>query len=168
MSPTLPNSSNAADGALIGDGMQFARDRRSISGSVDIDRLPRIAAAGASSVRLAYSIGGFVNALGFPSFHVRVDGNIALTCQRCLEPVAVDVAINRDLELRETLEEVEGADDEVDRLLAVKAMDAAVVVEDEVLLDMPMVARHEACEPAADEALAVRRASPFAALAKRR
>ncbi len=168
MSPTLPNSSSAASGAFIGDGVQFARDGRAISGMIEIDRLPRITAVGASSGQLKYSIAGFVNALGYPSFHVTVDGSIALTCQRCLEPVAVRVAVNSDLELRETLEEIEGADDDVDRLLAVKSMDVIALVEDEVLLELPMVVRHEACEHSGDEAGRSKRVSPFASLAKRR
>ena len=153
---------------LIGDGVQFARDGRAISGTIEVAQLPRITAAGALSARLAFSIAGFVNAFGFPSFRVTVDGSIALTCQRCLEPSEIQIAINRDLELRGTLEEIEGADDDVDRVLAVKSMDVTALVEDEVLLELPIAVRHAACEPAGDESVRSQRASPFASLAKRR
>ncbi len=90
-----------------------------------------------------------------------------MACQRCLAPVEVAVGVNADLEMREALAEIEGANDDVDRVLAGKAMDVVALVEDEVLLELPMVARHAVCEPANEEAAGSRRPSPFAVLAKR-
>ncbi|MFN0303601.1 MAG: YceD family protein [Burkholderiales bacterium] len=164
-----PATNNAGDGqdGIIGDGVQFAREGKSIAGSIGSGRLSRIEAMGGSASALGYSIKGFINVLGHPSLRVRVDGRVMMACQRCLEPVELVVAVNSDLEMREALDEIEGADDDVDRVLAGKSMDVATLVEDEVLLELPMVARHDACEPINDDPSGAKRASPFAALANR-
>ncbi|MFM9888660.1 MAG: YceD family protein [Burkholderiales bacterium] len=166
MSPTANTAVGGHDG-VIGDGVQFARDGKVIAGTIGSERLSRIDALGGKASALDYSIKGFVNVLGYPSLHMRVDGRVTMACQRCLEPVELVVALDSDLEMREALDEIEGADDDVDRVLAGKSMDVATLVEDEVLLDLPMVARHDACEPINDDPSGTKRASPFAALADR-
>jgi uncharacterized protein len=86
-----------------------------------------------------------------------------MTCQRCLQPLAVPVEVAAELELAESREAAEAADDEVDRVVASRNMDVAALVEDELLLALPMVAAHEDCPlPAEDDGSAP---SPFAKLA---
>jgi uncharacterized protein len=87
-----------------------------------------------------------------------------MTCQRCLGAVEVLVEADAELELAESEAAIEAADDEVERVLATPEMDVVALVEDELILSLPMVPRHEACAAKAahgqDEA-----GSPFAALA---
>ncbi len=166
MPPTANSAVGGRDG-VIGDGVQFARDGKFIAGTIGSGRLSRIDAMGGTASALDYSIKGFVNVLGHPSLRMRVDGRVMMACQRCLEPVELVVAVNSDLEMREALDEIEGADDDVDRVLAGKSMDVATLVEDEVLLELPMVARHDACKSINDDPSGTKRASPFAALADR-
>ena len=59
---------------------------------------------------------------------MRVHGRAMMACQRCLAPVEVAVAVNADLEMREALAEIEGANDDVDRVLAGKAMDVVALL----------------------------------------
>jgi uncharacterized protein len=66
-------------------------------------------------------------------------------CQRCLGPLQVPVEIDAELQLAESLREISEADDEVDRVLASRHMDVGQLVEDEVILALPMVPRHEEC-----------------------
>ncbi len=162
----VANAANRLDG-FIGDGAQFARDGKSMAGSITSDRMPRVGAMLAATAPFEYSVAGFINALGYPSLRARVDGQVIMACQRCLAPVEVIVAVDAELEMRETLAEIEGATDDVDRILAGKSMDVGALVEDEILLELPMVARHEACEPANVDPSGAKRPSPFAALAKR-
>ncbi len=165
--PPAANDAAINREGFIGDGAQFARDGKSIAGSITSDRMPRVGAMLAAIAGFEYSVAGFINALGYPSLRVRVDGQVMMACQRCLAPVEVIVAVNAELEMRETLAEIEGATDDVDRILAGKSMDVAALVEDEALLELPMVARHETCEPASVDSSGTKRPSPFAALAKR-
>ncbi len=87
-----------------------------------------------------------------------------MTCQRCLRPLVVPIAADAELELAESREVAEAAEDEVDRVVASRNMEVAALVEDEVLLALPMAAVHETdCRmPADDDGQAP---SPFAALA---
>ena len=87
-----------------------------------------------------------------------------LACQRCLDPVEFPVELGVELELAGSEREIVAADDDVDRVLATNAMDVAALVEDEVLLVLPMAPVHERCEPDAERHVADR-AAPFAALA---
>jgi uncharacterized protein len=89
-------------------------------------------------------------------------GAVELDCQRCLAPVCVPIDVDTELELADSEAEIATAEDEVDRVLATPAMALAALVEDELLLALPMVPRHDACEPPAEGHDAG--ASPFAVL----
>ena len=57
----------------------------------------------------------------------------------------VPVAVDAELQLAGSLSEIAEADDDIDRVLASRRMDIAQLVEDEVILALPMVPRHAAC-----------------------
>jgi len=146
------------------DGLQFARGRAEVSGAIGIADLPRLAAMGCDAATLAYTVRGGQSGGGHPSLTIEIDGELRLVCQRCLGPFAFPLAAGTELELAESEREIEAADDDVDRVLATKAMDIATLVEDEVILALPMAPMHERC--GADVARgATGRAAPFAALA---
>ena len=92
----------------------------------------------------------FRSALGKPALHLIASGRVSVQCQRCLEPVVVPMAVDQELELAATQAAIDGAEDEVDRVLATRTMDVAVLVEDELLLALPMVARHDTCPTPAE------------------
>ena len=73
-----------------------------------------------------------------------------LPCQRCLDPIQVPIAVDAELQLAENLREISDADDEIDRVLASRHMDVASLVEDEVILALPMAPRHEDCGPSGE------------------
>jgi uncharacterized protein len=70
-----------------------------------------------------------------------------MPCQRCLDPIRVPIAIDAELQLAESAREIAEADDEIDRVLASRRMDIPGLVEDEVILALPMAPRHEECTP---------------------
>ncbi len=91
-----------------------------------------------------------------------------LTCQRCLQPFAAPIEIDRMFRFVPTEGEAEAldADSEDDVLALGPSLDLIALIEDELLLAWPLVPRHERCsqpaqresgEPAAS-------ASPFAVL----
>ena len=127
------------------DGLQFARAGQERRGLLDLERLPRLAQVSCSTQGLKYHLSGGIAGDGRPCLRVRVDGEVRLACQRCLAPVPVPIAVDVELRLAESLREIAEADDEVDRVLASGEMDVGELVEDEVLLALPMVPRHESC-----------------------
>jgi uncharacterized protein len=146
------------------DGLQFARGRDRVSGSLGIEALPRLAAMGCDAATLAYSVRGGENGGGRLSLTIEISGELRLVCQRCLGPLAFPLAARSELELAETESEIEAAEDDIDRVLATKAMDVAVLVEDEAILALPMAPLHERCETGVTPGAAVK-AAPFASLA---
>jgi uncharacterized protein len=77
-----------------------------------------------------------------------VDGSLSVCCQRCLEGIDYPVRIRSLLELvkdgeEPTQEEIE--DDSKDFLPAQKELDVVELIEDEIILDLPVAPRHENC-----------------------
>ena len=103
--------------------------------------------------------------------HLKADATMSLVCQRCLNPVRVDVDAQRSFRFVVGEDEAARLDEETedDVLELPRSLDLHDLVEDELLLALPLVPRHETCpEPllAPPDELAVDDpVHPFAALA---
>lgn len=103
--------------------------------------------------------------------HLSARTHIDLVCQRCLQPLPVEVAGERSfLFVHGEHEAAElDADSEDDVLALTRSLDLKELVEDELLLSLPLVPRHAACPmpapPEPVEARADDKPNPFAALA---
>ncbi len=106
--------------------------------------------------------------------HVTASAHVALTCQRCLKPVEERIDVDRWIRFVDTEAEAAAldADSDDDVLAMPRHLDARELIEDELLLALPLVPRHEACpEPlphaAGEEGVEPEEArpNPFAALA---
>src|SRR5262245_43338113 len=131
--------------AEVIDGLQFARAALERKGVVGMERLPRLAQLQGSTEGLEYHLRGGRASNGKPCLRLSVRGSVKLLCQRCLDPIQVPVAVDAELQLAENAREISEADDEIDRVIASRNMEVAGLVEDEVILALPMVARHEGC-----------------------
>lgn len=108
---------------------------------------------------------------------VKAQARVALTCQRCLKAVEENIEVDRWIRFVDTEAEAAAldADSDDDVLAMPRHLDARELIEDEVLLALPLVPRHEVCpEPLvhvddADELVGEEgegeRPHPFAALA---
>jgi DUF177 domain-containing protein len=136
--------------AEVIDGLQFARAALERRGVVSMERLPRLAQSQCSTEGLKYHLRGGRAGNGEPCLWLSVRGSMELPCQRCLDPIQVPIAIDAELQLAESVLEISEADDEIDRVLASRRMDVASLVEDEVILALPMAPRHEECAPSGE------------------
>ncbi len=79
--------------------------------------------------------------------YLQVAVTVAQVCQRCLQPVAVDLQIDRAFRFvvseAQALEQDE--DSEEDLLVVSRVFDLEALIEDEVLMGLPLVPRHETC-----------------------
>lgn len=103
--------------------------------------------------------------------HLQAEISLALCCQRCLGPVTDTVHLDRPLRFVADERQAAELDAEMeDDVLALeRELDLQELVEDELLLALPLVPRHDQC-PAplplpADEPEVEERPNPFAALA---
>jgi uncharacterized protein len=108
--------------------------------------------------------------------HLTAGVSLPLTCQRCLGPVDIAVAVNRSFRFVENEEAAEAQDDEAEEDVLALSQDFKLsdLIEDEVLMALPVVPLHEKCpvdvklavaDPGFDAASAEKR-NPFAVLAK--
>ena len=131
------------------DGLAFARSAAVLKGRLGLESLPRLAQSGCSGSVLDFVLTGEINERGRPGLRLVVDGSVRLECQRCLDNLDLPVHFEAQLELAASEAELAAAEDEVERVLAGREMSVAALVEDEVLLALPMVPKHERCSAAA-------------------
>jgi uncharacterized protein len=104
-----------------------------------------------------------------PALRIVADAAVGLECQRCLQRMVVPLRVDRRVFFvaGEDAAASLDADSDDDVLTLEPALDLKSLVEDELLLALPLVPRHEVCpEPLPFEAEPERRRrAPFAALA---
>lgn len=99
--------------------------------------------------------------------HLHADLTVRQTCQRCLEPMDQAVQVDRWFRLVADEATALAEDDEAEEDLLVMApdFDALALLEDDILLALPLVPRHDSCHAPLSAALEDDLPHPFAALA---
>jgi uncharacterized protein len=79
--------------------------------------------------------------------HVRASSSAVLLCQRCLEPMRHTLEVDRSILFADNEDEAERLDEEIEEdVLALPVrLDASALIEDELILALPLVPRHESC-----------------------
>lgn len=151
------------------DSLEFAGQGRTIAVSVPLAALPRLVEVLASAEgSLDCRIDGERDKEGKSWLRLAIQGHLRLVCQRCL--AALDYPLRLDNRLRlippgQPWPDEELAEDGFDAVAAEKEMALLPLIEEEVLLALPIAPRHESCEtpvPVVEE----HEPSPFAMLAK--
>lgn len=150
------------------NSLKFAFEARRLAGEVPVDCMRRLADALADDEGdLAWEVRGDRDDEGKPYLMVAVSGELHLKCQRCLAALNFKLSVRSHLQLvapgqswpDESLE-----DDRSDPVEALEEQPLLPLLEDEVLLALPIAPRHEFCAlPGYDQDSIA--ASPFAALA---
>jgi len=104
--------------------------------------------------------------------HLEADAEVILQCQRCLLPLTQAVQVDRHFRFVADEDTAAALDDEIDDevLVLTKSLNLRDLVEDEMLLALPLVPRHEVCPEAVplqfgDVEAVEEKANPFAGLA---
>jgi uncharacterized protein len=150
------------------DSLDFAHRGGELSGEVPVAELPRLADALADTAgKVSYTLGGFIGKDGKPQLVLRLEGECNLRCQRCLNALPYPIKLQARLRLvaEGELGSDDIEDDEVDSIPADKHFDVLALIEEELLLAMPIAPKHDSgeCE-IATEGLN-RSNNPFAVLA---
>lgn len=100
--------------------------------------------------QLQYRICGELDARGRPRLRSQVLGSLEVECQRCLKPLGVSVDSEHVLYLASNEEEAERletvlANEALEVIVVDQTLDLATVVEDEVLLSLPLMLVHDEC-----------------------
>jgi uncharacterized protein len=141
------------------DVRQFARDQATLQGQNSLHEFERLREeafglgdAALSALQVTWLAEGVWKALrgGAAETRLRLQARleIPLQCQRCLGPVQECLEVDREFLFVSTEAQAEELDDssDVDVLVASKAFDLLELVEDELLMALPLVARHPECD----------------------
>jgi len=158
-------------GRPVIDSVEFARIGSTLSGEVPVEALPRLHDELADrSGRIEYALSGRSGPHGEPGLELKLRGKLVLRCQRCLQPLDHPVNLQREFVLDRPGDpetDVADEDEATQHLTADPRLDVVGLVEEELVLSLPMAAMHPPgqCEPAAQAAAPASQTSPFSALA---
>lgn len=151
--------------ALVIDGFEYARSGAGLSGDWQVKDFPRLRdALYVSHGTLHYALQGLPQEQGRSALRLSVEGTLQLTCQRCLGPLEFALRSEALLLLYGDEAEIAVLDAEgPERIVAEREMSVLDLVEDEVLLAIPIAPRHEQCRSREGDASAAQQ-RPFAGL----
>jgi uncharacterized protein len=149
------------------DSLQFARDRRRMQGRLAVAALPALEEYLFDDAGdLDFALTGFIDGNDKLGLDIEVQGNIGLVCQRCLGRLGFDLVRRSRLLLAgagEVLPPIESDAADIETLPADAVTSVPDLVEQEVLLALPIAPHHPWC--AAPVTTEVKRVeSPFAVL----
>jgi len=124
-----------------------------------------------------WDLGGATEKTGRRFLALHAEATVRMECQRCLELFDLGLVVDNRLELVETETETEAEDDteedpdSPDRVLGSTHLDVLALVEDELILALPYVPKHDVCPSLPEELKSAEgsesgRPSPFAVLAE--
>lgn len=157
---------------MVIESLEFARRHGRLSGRLQLGALPRLSEVlFDASGSLDYEVSG-ETAGGEAFLALKLDGPLRLICQRCLGALEFALGVHSRLMLVEADSpwpddgRVGGLEDEAcDAIEASRELDLTPLLEEEILLALPIAPRHEHCVPPAATATS-KEASPFAQLAR--
>lgn len=157
------------------DIFELARAGASLSGELALSELPRFGEGlPAQTGRVQWQARGEYNAAGQAFLSVQAQAIAVLECQRCLTLFEQPLRVSNRLELVRSDAALEGDDapDALERIVGSDRFDLLGLIEDELILVLPYVPRHEVCPAGAGQAQQeepaeeAKRPSPFAVLGK--
>ncbi|MGA7179190.1 MAG: YceD family protein [Thiobacillaceae bacterium] len=144
--------------------VHFAAAKQIWQGSEPIGSFERLAQETLDpGALLHYRIEGGKDKMGRVRLLCKLEGHMEIACQRCLGPVEHTIEVDKffyPVESSERLEQIERelaleADPSVETIEAGHMLDLAALIEDEVLLGLPVIPMHPAgaCHPPVEQVL---------------
>ena len=153
------------------DSLDFAGSGKQIDAQVPFAELPRLLdVLDNPQGILHYTLQGGLDNQGRPVLDVSMTGRCQLRCQRCLK--GMDYAIQHEARLllcdQAGLDVLEDEEEAFDGILADAHLDVLALLEDEILLNLPISPMHDsgACQVAEGESTQKGKQHPFAVLEK--
>ena len=136
---------------ILIDNIAFAKKNEVLSGKLALAECPRLLNEFLTG-NIHYKLQGESNAVGQHFLHLKIQSNLTTTCQRCLS----EMPLNMEMDFTYSIGEINVGDleaieietgyedtDTIDFQPASHAMDLIALIEDEVMLAMPIAPTHE-------------------------
>ena len=157
--------------AFVIDAFEFSRSNGHRDGVTPVAEMSRLNQDCADqSGEIAWAVDGASHKAGYPQLTLSVSGTVKLVCQRCLTPFSYEMdsstvlVLGKDDEHADEIEET--LDDEsIDVIVGSRTCDLRELIEDEALLALPQVPKHDVCpDTTVLDTLKAQKPSPFAVL----
>ena len=155
---------------IVIDPHDFVSFTRSLHGKITLDECLRLKDYLTDCQgSLEYIINGILGKDDKSMLQVTIKGEINLSCQRCLDKLPHALNLKSTLFLVENEKEFSylDKDESVEGILATSDIDIIELIEDEIILNLPISPRHREIDCSAKELInsyAVEKQRPFAAL----
>lgn len=137
---------------ILINNLEVAKSQERLTGEMTAQDSERLAEAvdplHQGKLKVQYSLTGDDAKTHSPSMRLTIKALLPLVCQRCLEAMQFDVALTFDYVVSAVEPEEADGDDDVDWVEASGTMDLTELIEDELLIAIPLSPRHEIdCQP---------------------
>lgn len=155
---------------ILIDPLKFAREGRSQTGTLAIAALDSRVHDDLSDTdgEVKYTLSGHVDPLRRAVLRLTLDATISVRCQRCLSSMPYVLKTDSSMTLftdEEKLEAACEADETLDAIMAEPELDVVRLVEDEIIMGLPLSPKHDDCGTDALARAKTDKPNPFAVLA---
>lgn len=135
---------------LVINNLEFAEAQQTLVGEIDALKCERLAetlsanpSIGGTSAHISFKLTGAAKQLRNPSLHLHIDAQLPVTCQRCLDQMQVQLNLDFNYIICQALPIETDENDDTDWLEAASEMNLQELIEDELLLAMPIAPMHD-------------------------
>ncbi|MFL6576069.1 MAG: YceD family protein [Povalibacter sp.] len=138
------SAGNSSSGGNRIDALVCARSGTTIERHFAAGELPRLQDAGAGAESAISARFHFLQYEGHVAIDGELEGVVVLTCQRCMKPLEFELSDSFKVLLVDDEEDLEGEPGGYEPVLANPAsLDLQALAEDQALLALPLVPKHE-------------------------
>jgi uncharacterized protein len=130
------------------NNLDFAKRLQTLEGEVPFKLLQRLNAmlvmdgVNAKS-KIKFNVVGHSQKYQLPSLHLDIDANLPMLCQRCLEALHVPIRLQFDYVISSEVPDALDESDDADWVEASVDMDLQALIEDELLIALPIAPVHD-------------------------
>ena len=127
--------------------VKFAKRSSFFTGKWDLASFSRLTADAVASTGVVLIDAAFSYDEGFPTLCGKLSAEVQLQCQRCLEPVVVPLSVEINIAFVSSEERLNNLPEPYEGvLLEEDEISIVEVVEEELILALPIVAYHDQCD----------------------
>ena len=131
---------------LVINNLEFAQAQQTLAGEIDAlkcERLAETLAPSGTGAHISFKLTGAAKQLRNPSLHLHIEAQLPVSCQRCLDEMLVHLNLTFNYIICNALPTEIDENDDTDWLEAAPEMNLQELIEDELLLAMPISPMHD-------------------------
>ena len=131
------------------NNLEFAQKQQKLNDSFDVSSFKRLSETlslhnnNNEQMKVSFELTGDYKRFRQPSLHLYIKTKLPVICQRCLDEMLVDLDLNFDYLISDSVADELDNNDEIDWIESNVEMNYHELIEDELLLAMPIAPVHK-------------------------